>query len=383
MSNGTGLIYEDSRPPSWTGMRGIATVPSYVIMQPTTLCNLDCDYCYLPLRKVERRMPVAVAEAVAGSVNEWAQAAGRFSVVWHGGEPLAAGRVNLGELMDVFHGVEHHVQTNATLIDDAWCEFLKAHEVRVGVSVDGPEQFTAQRVDRAARPAYRQIMHGIEALRRNEISFAALCVVSDPRPGLAAELYSWFLELGCHSLGINVEEREGVNTRSNAYADAAVRAFWAELTAAWRADPRIELREVEWALRYAGAALSGAADTLLPRQLDPIPVVGYDGSVVLLSPELAGFADPGYGDFSSGNVTGQPLHEIVAGVAGTPAGWIAEYLDGVQACRDSCPYFGFCGGGHAANRYFEHGRFDTTQTEHCRNSKINLLEGVLDHARDH
>ena len=49
----------------------------------------------------------------------------------------------------------------------------------------------------------------------------------------------------------------------------------------------------------------------------------------------------------------------------------------------SCPYFGFCGGAHAANRYFEHGRFDVTETDHCRNSKIRLLEGVLDHARDH
>ena len=48
----------------WSGMRGISPVPSYVIMQPTTLCNLDCHYCYLPHRALDRRMPVAVAEAV-------------------------------------------------------------------------------------------------------------------------------------------------------------------------------------------------------------------------------------------------------------------------------------------------------------------------------
>jgi uncharacterized protein len=364
-------------------MRGIATVPSYVIMQPTTLCNLDCGYCYLPLRKVQRRMPVAVAQAVAGTVDTWARSVDRFSVVWHGGEPLAAGRTALAELMEPFGGVEHHIQTNATLLDDAWCEFLKQHQVRVGVSIDGPAELTGQRVDRGGRPAYRQILRGIEALRRNGIGFAALCVVSDPRPGLAGDLYAYFAELGCHALGINVEEQEGVNTRSNAHRAEAVRAFWAELTRAWRADPRVELREVEWALRYAGAVLDHAADTLLPRRIDPVPVVGYDGSVVLLSPELAGFADDRYGDFSSGNVTQRPLHEIVAAAARAPDGWIAEYLSGVEACRDSCPYFGFCGGGHAANRYFEHGRFDTTQTEHCRNSKINLLEGVLDHARDH
>ena len=47
------------------GCAGIAAVPSYVVMQPTTLCNLDCAYCYLPFRAADRRMPVAVAEAVA------------------------------------------------------------------------------------------------------------------------------------------------------------------------------------------------------------------------------------------------------------------------------------------------------------------------------
>lgn len=97
------------------------------------------------------------------------------------------------------------------------------------------------------------------------------------------------------------------------------------------------------------------------------------------SPELAGFTDAHYGDFSSGNVLQTPLAAILAGAAGS-AGWVPEYLRGVEACRSACPYFGFCGGAHAANRYFEHGRFDGTETNHCRNSKICLLEGVLDHA---
>src|SRR6185312_5636788 len=101
-------------------MRGISSVPSYVVMQPTTLCNLDCSYCYLPHRALDRRMVVDVAASVAASVNPWAQADDRFSVVWHGGEPMAAGRAHLSALMAPFAGVEHHLQTNATLIDDAW-----------------------------------------------------------------------------------------------------------------------------------------------------------------------------------------------------------------------------------------------------------------------
>ncbi len=365
----------------WSGMRGIATVPTYVVMQPTTLCNLDCSYCYLPLRRVDRKMSVDVARAVAASVGPWART-GRFSVVWHGGEPLAAGRDHFADLIAPFaEGVEHHVQTNATLIDDAWCEFFAEHRIRVSVSVDGPEPRNGERVTRGSKPAYDRIMRGVEALKRHDIPFSALCVVARPEPGLATELYGYFLELGCDVLGINVEEMEGVNTRANRHPERDVTAFWAELVSAWRRDPRIHLREIEWSLRYAAAVLEGTADDVLPRRLDPIPTVAYDGSVVLLSPELAGFSDPRYGDFSSGNVLTTPLAEILAGAAGTP--WIGEFLTGVEACRAQCPYFGFCGGAHAANRYFEHGRFDVTTTDHCRNSKIRLLDGVLDHARDH
>ncbi len=362
-------------------MRGMASVPSYVIMQPTTLCNLDCGYCYLPHRAANRRMPVAVAQAVAASVNDWAARAERFSVVWHGGEPLAAGREHLAALMAPFHGVEHHVQTNATLIDDAWCDFFLEHHVHIGLSLDGPRELTSGRVLRGGGEAYDRILAGIDALRRRGIDFAILAVVSDPGPGVAARLYEFVTDLGPSVLGVNLEEQEGVNLRSNAHDAARVRAFWAELTAAWRRDPRVEVREVEWALRFAGAALAGEADDLLPRRHDPIPTISHDGGVVLLSPELAGFSSERYGDFTAGSVRDAPLDTIVAAAADRPTGWLAEYLTGVEACRATCAYFGFCGGAHAANRYFEHGRFDTTRTRHCHNSRISLLEGVLDHAR--
>jgi len=198
-------------------MRGIAPVPSYVIMQPTTLCNLDCAYCYLPFKAADRKMPAEVAAAVAATVNEWAAEAGRFSVVWHGGEPLAAGREHLGALMAPFRGVEHHMQTNATLIDDAWCDFFVEHGVKLGVSIDGDAARTADRVDRGGKPAYDRIRRGIETLRRRDIPFAALCVVSAPEPGLGAELYAFFRDLGCHSLGINVE-RLAVGTNAGMYS---------------------------------------------------------------------------------------------------------------------------------------------------------------------
>lgn len=361
-------------------MRGIAAVPGYVVMQANTLCNLACTYCYLPDRGVSQPMPVAVAEAVAAAVNVWAATDPAFAVVWHGGEPLAAGRPALAALMDPFAGVEHQIQTNATLINDAWCEFFAERGIRVSISVDGPAARNEHRVIRGfGRPAYDRIMKGVAALRRNGVEFAALCVVSEPGPGLAHELYDYFLELGCDALGISIEEQEGVNERTNDVGDAAVRVFWAELIEAWRRNPRIRVREIDHALGYASAVLKGTADQVLPRQIDPMPMIGPDGRVFLLSPELAGFADPRYGDFSAGNVLATPLTQIVRDGVHS-ASWITEFISGIEACRRKCDYFGFCGGANAGNRYFEHRRFDGTETNHCRNSKIRLMEGVLDYA---
>jgi uncharacterized protein len=336
-------------------------------------------------------MPAEVANAVAATVNGWAQR-GPFDVIWHGGEPLAAGIDHLDGLMAPFRGVRHHVQTNATLIDDAWCAFFEERDVRVGLSIDGPAERDAGRVTRPGRPAHGRIVRGIERLRRHGIEFSAIAVVSDPDPASAAELYAFFADLGCSVLGLNIEEKEGVNTRSNEFDPRRVTEFWSAFTEAWRRNPVIRVREIERVLGYAAAEFDGRADEFLPTEMDPFPTVAHNGDVVLFSPELASFeragspggsspaVSPG-GGFAAGNVLREDLAAVVARGAGQP--WVAEFRSGVDACRATCPYFAFCGGGQAANRYFEHGRFDVTRTCHCENSRISLMEGVVEHARAH
>jgi uncharacterized protein len=325
-------------------------------------------------------MPIEVARAVAKQVNIWA-AASPFDVIWHGGEPLSAGREQLAALMAPFAGVRHHVQTNATLIDDAWCEFFAAHDVRVGISIDGPASQNGARVSRGGRPAYRAIVRGTERLRRHGLEFSAIAVVADPDPSGAAELYEFFVELGCVVVGINIEEQEGVNTRTNDLDAGRVAEFWSALTAAWQRNPVLKVREIERVLGYVSAEFEGRADQFLPSAIDPFPTVTHDGDVVLLSPELAGFDDHRLGAFAIGNVLRTDLAELVAGAA--EQAWLAEFRAGLDACRTSCQYFAFCGGAQPANRYFELGRFDGTRTAHCENSRINLLEGVVKHAGDH
>jgi uncharacterized protein len=325
-------------------------------------------------------MPVTVAHAVARPVNEWARTAD-FDVIWHGGEPLTAGREHLGDLFRPFRGVRHHIQTNATLINSRWCDFFTEHDVRVGVSIDGPAVMNTARVTLAGQAAYDRIVRGIAQLRVYGIDFSVIAVVSDPDPAGAAELYQFFVDLGCSVVGFNVEEQEGVNIRSQDLDPARVAEFWAALTEAWRANPVVRIREVERVLGYAAAEFEGRADDFLPDTLDPFPTVAHDGEVVVLSPELSGFQDQHERGFAAGNVLTRGLGDILADAAAQR--WVGEFRAGLEACRQTCPYFAFCGGGQPANRYFEHGRFDGTRTAHCQHSRISLLEGVLAHARTH
>ncbi len=350
--------------------------PDSVIMQPTTLCNLNCSYCYLPFRRRRLTMSREVSDAVAASIEPWTED-GTVEVCWHGGEPLTLGPARLGALMDSFAGMDvaHGIQTNATLITDEWCRFFREHDVHIGVSIDGPAEDNQHRVDLVGKAAFSRIVRGIKTLTRHSQEVSIIAVVSDPTPARARRLYEFAAELGAAWLGVNIEEQEGVNTGGNRHEADDLEEFWATLAAAWAADPRVRLRELDRVLTYAHNL-----DRTAAAQVDPLPTVAYDGTVTLISPELAGFASPRLGEFACGNVLHTRLDELIA--TGGRAAWVREYGEGLRRCQNTCPYFDFCGGGQPANRFFEQQRFDGTRTDYCVNSKITLLEGVLRHAHD-
>ncbi|MGW2824725.1 cyclophane-forming radical SAM peptide maturase AmcB [Streptomyces sp. NPDC001443] len=358
-------------------MTELARTASVVFLQPTTLCNLDCSYCYLPDRAAHRRMSVAVADAVARGVAAWSLLH-PVRVVWHGGEPLALGTPGFTELIGRFGSaggrVTHAVQTNATLIDDAWCEVFNRHRISVNVSLDGPRRANGARTTRAGRESFELALRGIAALRGHGIPFGAIAVVEDPDPAVAAELYDWFVALGCHSLGVNIVERKGVHAGSQVDGEG-VTAFWAALATHWRSDQRLRVREFDHALRHVSATLAGTADRRALAPHDPMPMIGWDGEVTVLGPDLAGFSSRRHGPFTVGNVKDAELVDLVR--RAPQASWVAEIVRGFAACRATCGHFSYCLGGRPANKYFETGRFDATETAYCRNSKKRLMEGLL------
>jgi uncharacterized protein len=358
----------------------LAETATIVLMQPTTLCNLNCTYCYLPDRAINRRMSLKVADAVAATVTQWSRIH-PIQVVWHGGEPMATGLSHFRALLDRFspgegHRVIHAIQTNGTLINDAWCELFASHSVEVAVSLDGPGAYNRSRPDRGGRETTERTLRGIAALRRHGIGFGAIAVVAEPTPQVAVELYEFFADLGAHSLGINLEERKGIY-QAGSDPGASVVEFWAALAQRWATDQRLRIREFDHAFAYIRAELGGQAAHRASRPIEPIPMITWDGEVVPISPDLAGFSSPRHGAFTVGNLRDGSLSELLSHAP--TVGWVAETLEGITACQRSCEYFAYCRGGQAANKYFETGRFDTTQTTYCRNSKIRLMEGLIQH----
>jgi len=354
------------------GAARLRPVPSAVVMQPTTTCNLACDYCYLPARPNQHMAP-AVAHRVAAAVNRWVGDGHLVRVFWHCGEPLVAGRDRLADLMAPFAAsVVHGVQTNATLIDDRWCEFFLDRGIEVSISIDGPEELDVHRVQRGGRPAHSRIMAGIAALRRNDVPFGALAVVTDPTPDAARRLYDFFADLGARRLGVSLQQSLSPTRCPRDGAD--YEEFWLALLEAWLDNPVVRIREIDHCIDDAFRLLNdpernGAAD------VDPLPAVGWDGEVVLTAPELLGLRGPDDLPFSSGNVLETPLDAIIA-TAAERSPWLAAHLAAAQECLDTCPYGAICPGPSPAPSWFETGTLTTGPTEHCRGAVIAAAEAI-------
>ncbi|MFM7313659.1 MAG: GRRM system radical SAM/SPASM domain protein, partial [Cyanobium sp.] len=110
----------------------------------------------------------------------------------------------------------------------------------------------------------------------------------------------------------------------------------------------------------------------------PFVIVNVDagGNVSTFDPELLSVHTERFGDFAFGNVRQDSLLSLTANPKFQRVQ--AEIQAGVEACRGSCAYFGLCGGGAGSNKYWEHGRFDATVTQHCRYRTQLVADVVLE-----
>ena len=362
-----------------------------LVLQPTPYCNIDCDYCYLPDRDVRRFMTVETVETVFRRAFASLPLGPDLSVVWHAGEPLTAPLAFYERAIEVAATlapagcrVVHHIQTNGIGIDQAWCELVKRHAIRIGVSIDGPAfVHDAHRRTRGGRGTHALTMKGVRRLRENGISFHAIAVVTEVSLAHAAEIVEFFLGEQIFDVGFNIEELEGMHrcsTLAGADAEARYRAFLREVFVLSKRAPGLRVREFEHARNAIEGPPGPVASTtsFANPQVAPLAIVSVDcdGNFSTFSPELIGQPTPEFDGFRFGNVRdagfdAMSRHATFRRVE-------AEVAAGVEACRRSCQYFDLCGGGAPANKLAEHGTFAATETMYCRLAVQAPLDLVLE-----
>jgi uncharacterized protein len=171
-------------------------------------CNLRCTYCFylekaaLYPEQSRHRMSEAVLTRLVSSYLATDQP--HYAFGWQGGEPTLMG-------VDFFravtrlqqqHGrpgasVANGLQTNGTLLDDAFAAHLAAYSFLAGVSLDGPPDFhDAYRKTADHGPSHARVLAGIETLRRHHVDYNILTLVNDRNGRHPGRLYRYLAHQG-------------------------------------------------------------------------------------------------------------------------------------------------------------------------------------------
>lgn len=369
---------------------------SLIVLQPTSLCNLNCRYCYVPNRRDGTLMSDAVLEAVIvkGLRSRLVERSVEF--LFHAGEPLAAGRAFYERAADLIERnnprglrVAKAIQTNATLVDDAWCRLFKTHNYHIGVSIDGPQFIhDRQRTDWAGRGSFQKVKRGIDHLNEHEIPFGAICVLTRESLAHPDEMYRFFVDNNFPSVGFNIEEIESANRSSSMIStdldetrdirDEFVR-FIERFHDLWEADGRrLKVREFFDMAVFIERKLRRASARRIPDETADCGIVTIqkNGDMTPYSPEFAGSPSETYRNFIVGNILDAEFDDIP-----TDENFVRIRRDvhtSLDMCASSCRYFDLCGGAFLSNKFWQNGTLFSTETATCRLTRQAVADLVIE-----
>jgi uncharacterized protein len=174
------LAYPDNAPEAF-----------HLLAKPTgAICNLDCAYCFFlekehlyPGSKFRMRDDVLeqyIRQLIASHRTD------QVTIAWQGGEPTLMGLDFYRRAVALAEKYRrpgmtflHTMQTNGTLLDDAWGAFFKEHNFLIGISIDGPRALhDVYRVDKGGKPTFDKVMRGIRVLQKHAVDFNVLTTVN-------------------------------------------------------------------------------------------------------------------------------------------------------------------------------------------------------------
>ena len=127
--------------------------PLSLLIKPASgSCNLRCTYCFYADEAQKRQFPTFgfMSDSTMHSLVDFClrEGEGVCTLAFQGGEPTLMG-VEFYQRLSRYaakqpnpRGVQfrYAIQTNGTLLDEAWCRWLAENRVLVGLSLDGPRE---------------------------------------------------------------------------------------------------------------------------------------------------------------------------------------------------------------------------------------------------
>jgi uncharacterized protein len=210
----------------------------HLLAKPTgAVCNLDCTYCFFLSKEMlypgsRFRMADDLLETYLSQLIEAHAAAPEVVVAWQGGEPTMMGLEFFARSVELAEGLKqpgqrivHTIQTNGTLLTDAWGAFFAENGFLVGLSIDGPRELhDTYRVDKGGKGSFGRVMKGLAVLRRHGVEWNALTTVHAANQDRGREVYA-FLRDEC---GARFMQFIPVVERATAETLPAANAGWGE-----------------------------------------------------------------------------------------------------------------------------------------------------------
>lgn len=169
-------------------------------------CNLRCSYCFYfdvaDNREIANygNMSYETLENIVK--NAFSHSEGSVSFMFQGGEPTARGLDFFRRFHDFIelYNIEKletffSIQTNATLLNEDWIQFLKEKKYLVGISLDGMKEIhDIFRLDRQSQGTFDRVLDNLFKLREAGVEFNVLSVVNSEVAKHGKEIYEYFLE---------------------------------------------------------------------------------------------------------------------------------------------------------------------------------------------
>ena len=325
------------------------------------ICNLGCHYCYY-LKKEHLypkgesfRMPDDILEKyIAQHIDASPGHVARFS--WHGGEPTVLGLDYFRKIVAIQreHRLSHQrilngIQTNGTLLDEAWCRFLAAECFAVGLSLDGPQELHDRyRVTRSQKPTHGQAMRGYELLRKHGINCDILCVVNAHNVQHATLVYGFFKQIRAQYITflplVEPEPDAESHVSSRTVPDRAWGSFLCAIFDEWRDQDigRIKVQIIEEAARTAFEQEHSLC--MFRETCGDIPVIEHNGDFF----SCDHFVDT---EHRLGNICETPLVELLESHVQRAFGQ-AKLTTLPHYCQ-TCEVRAMCNGGCPKNRFLQ------------------------------